>query len=274
MKTGRNDLCPCGSGKKYKKCCYRENVIPFPNKNDGISERLSEALLNLHKNILHKKPHIEEYNRYRRLHTEIMEKMVDYYLDGKYKQRIINDSFEKNENEKNLKLIGSDFNTETQENAQAFYDLLVYKNFPNMICITDDFIERNIYKNQDKLNFLQSMLNSKLGLYEITKTDQGNGQVYFKNVFTDEEVIITDMALSLQQNFDECYLYMRIISHNSINFGSGFILIIRKSDKFISNFIQEQKINYNPDDEIVRFFQLYKHYSNDEKRIRVAYSYK
>jgi len=19
---GRNDLCPCGSGKKYKKCCY------------------------------------------------------------------------------------------------------------------------------------------------------------------------------------------------------------------------------------------------------------
>jgi len=20
-KTGRNDLCPCGSGKKFKKCC-------------------------------------------------------------------------------------------------------------------------------------------------------------------------------------------------------------------------------------------------------------
>ena len=22
-KPGRNDLCPCGSGKKYKKCCGR-----------------------------------------------------------------------------------------------------------------------------------------------------------------------------------------------------------------------------------------------------------
>ena len=22
-KVGRNDLCPCGSGKKYKKCCLR-----------------------------------------------------------------------------------------------------------------------------------------------------------------------------------------------------------------------------------------------------------
>ena len=23
-RTGRNDLCPCGSGKKYKKCCGEE----------------------------------------------------------------------------------------------------------------------------------------------------------------------------------------------------------------------------------------------------------
>ena len=23
VKVGRNDLCPCGSGKKYKKCCGR-----------------------------------------------------------------------------------------------------------------------------------------------------------------------------------------------------------------------------------------------------------
>ena len=22
MSIGRNDPCPCGSGKKYKKCCY------------------------------------------------------------------------------------------------------------------------------------------------------------------------------------------------------------------------------------------------------------
>jgi hypothetical protein len=24
-KIGRNDPCPCGSGKKYKHCCYGEN---------------------------------------------------------------------------------------------------------------------------------------------------------------------------------------------------------------------------------------------------------
>jgi hypothetical protein len=25
MNAGRNELCPCGSGKKYKKCCLRED---------------------------------------------------------------------------------------------------------------------------------------------------------------------------------------------------------------------------------------------------------
>ena len=25
MKIGRNDPCTCGSGKKYKKCCYGKN---------------------------------------------------------------------------------------------------------------------------------------------------------------------------------------------------------------------------------------------------------
>jgi preprotein translocase subunit SecA len=25
-KVGRNDPCPCGSGKKYKKCCGKDTV--------------------------------------------------------------------------------------------------------------------------------------------------------------------------------------------------------------------------------------------------------
>lgn len=32
-KIGRNEPCPCGSGKKYKKCCgMGGQVIPFPNQ--------------------------------------------------------------------------------------------------------------------------------------------------------------------------------------------------------------------------------------------------
>ena len=31
MKTSRNESCPCGSGKKYKKCCGNKDFLPPPN---------------------------------------------------------------------------------------------------------------------------------------------------------------------------------------------------------------------------------------------------
>lgn len=31
MKPGRNDPCPCGSGKKYKKCCGAASSLPVPS---------------------------------------------------------------------------------------------------------------------------------------------------------------------------------------------------------------------------------------------------
>ena len=33
-KTGRNDLCPCGSGRKYKKCCEAKD------QNGGTRSRM------------------------------------------------------------------------------------------------------------------------------------------------------------------------------------------------------------------------------------------
>lgn len=50
MKTGRNDPCPCGSGKKYKKCCIHKAVIPaetvhyrrLSEAHDRLIERMSD----------------------------------------------------------------------------------------------------------------------------------------------------------------------------------------------------------------------------------------
>lgn len=41
---GRNDPCPCGSGKKYKKCCLNS-----PHGNDKIIQRYVEDVKNLDK---------------------------------------------------------------------------------------------------------------------------------------------------------------------------------------------------------------------------------
>src|SRR5512133_2866782 len=52
-KPGRNDLCPCGSGRKYKKCCLSKDeesarsttgyaVVHNPTANNGVSEGLGD----------------------------------------------------------------------------------------------------------------------------------------------------------------------------------------------------------------------------------------
>ncbi len=43
--TGRNDPCPCGSGKKFKKCCLRKDVLGTPGREGiGASADLRQAL--------------------------------------------------------------------------------------------------------------------------------------------------------------------------------------------------------------------------------------
>lgn len=48
-KVGRNDPCPCGSGKKYKNCCLgkqekTDNIISFPNKGSLNSHKTAEPI--------------------------------------------------------------------------------------------------------------------------------------------------------------------------------------------------------------------------------------
>ena len=40
-KLGRNDPCPCGSGKKYKQCCLKSEDIP---KDSDRSEAVPKAI--------------------------------------------------------------------------------------------------------------------------------------------------------------------------------------------------------------------------------------
>lgn len=52
MKIGRNDPCPCGSGRKFKKCCidqekYKKTVPPsivYEDKYDELDEKSNRVL--------------------------------------------------------------------------------------------------------------------------------------------------------------------------------------------------------------------------------------
>lgn len=61
MKIGRNDPCPCGSGKKYKHCCLQkesmstEQLIRAAVNANGYDDRISDVLCNLNRYMQRKK---------------------------------------------------------------------------------------------------------------------------------------------------------------------------------------------------------------------------
>jgi hypothetical protein len=294
MKIGRNNLCPCGSGKKYKKCCYPQTFeaetdlkdydiddCDYEDEDDLLNllenyndqDFLLQVINNLRKITLDEKSHIKEYYKIRKMHSDIVNTMVKYYEAGKFEQKIDNNYVYKNEHllksKEKLYFVKSNFDFETREGVQALYDLLIYKISSNINCITEDFIQSHRYRKPEKVEFLHSMLNSTIGLFKVTKTDIDEGYVYLKDIFTDVEYKIVDVALSGSQIHDNLYMYTRLITYHNISFNSGLSLTFDKKDSFIKAHIKTHKKNYNPEGEFFRFTQLYNHYSKNPNKIKI-----
>ena len=282
MKSGRNDPCPCGSGKKYKKCCYltEQNTvvknypsledIPGDDDDDDYNEPESffSAFNNLRRIFLDSKPHIKKYYKIRNMHSGIVNTMIQYHYDGKFKKQIDTSYVSESKKEVEVYLLEADFNLDSQLGAQAFYDMWIYKTAANVTCITDNFLRDHRYRKPEKIEFLHSMLDSRLGLFEITGTDMKEGYAYLKDVFTGAEYTIIDIGLSGNFDFDKCYIYTRIISYDGICFGTGLNFIFQKTDAFIKNHIQQHRKNFNPNGDFLRFTQLYNQYSKDSGRVK------
>ena len=291
MKPGRNDPCPCGSGKKYKKCCYlAEQNMPVKNfiKSQGIQDDEDNydedmdddlyneqklfigAINNIRKHLLRDKPHIKKYYKIRNMYGEIVNTMVQYYQDGKFKKQIDNTSDSETKREISVHLLEADFDLDTEIGAQSFYDIWIYKTASNVTCITDDFIRDHRYRKPEKIELLHSMLDSKLGLFEVTGTNIHEGYAYLKDVFTGAEYTLIDIGLSGNTNFDKHYLYTRIISHQNVSFNTGLNFIFAKTDDFIRNHIQQHRKDFNKNGEFLRFTQLCNHYSRNSDKVRVV----
>ena len=300
MKIGRNDLCPCGSGKKYKKCCYPQtfeaennikgNDIDDYEVQDEYVDEDVDNLLNSLENFndqefllqvfnsfrtitLDLKSHIKEYYKIRKMHSDIVNTMIRYHEAGKFEQKIDSNYVYKNEHlpesKETLYFIESSFNLETREGVQALYDLLVYKISPNINCITEDFIQSHRYRKPEKVEFLQSMLDSTIGLFEITKTDIDEGYVYLKDIFTGIEYKIVDIALSGSRTHDNFYMYTRLITYHGICFNTGLSLTFDKKDSFIKAHIKTHKKDYIPEGELLRFIELYNHFSKNPNKMNI-----
>ena len=235
---------------------------------DLLSEDLNETMLdfltNMQEFLLKNKPHIKEYKKIRKLHREIIDSMMNYFYN-KNSELVI----DYNINNENVYDINSKFDTSTQLGAQALGNVVIYKNASNMNCVTEDYIKNKKYRAQEKIEFLESMLNSEAGLFEVTKTDRKEGQVYVRNVLNNNEYCLTDIGLSSNLSNENFYMYMRVITYHGISFGTGLNLVFDKKDKFIQKWIKENLADFDKKQEIVRFMELYNEYEKNGNRINV-----
>lgn len=72
MKTGRNEPCPCGSGKKYKKCCMEKDEKNHDEMKKEIFEEISRHLL----------PHPSKLNYHRTFNTK--EEIINFFKSAGY----------------------------------------------------------------------------------------------------------------------------------------------------------------------------------------------
>jgi hypothetical protein len=217
---------------------------------------------------LDRKPHIKSYYKARKLYEEIITAMEDYHKNGRFEIKIDNEYPLPAPASGNGISAENRFELDSLDDPMAFYEFIVFKSAPNMNCITEDFIEKSRYKKPEKIELLQSMLDSRMGLFEITGTDMKEGYAYLKEVFTGKEYKITDIGLSGTEKHDDIYIYTRIISFQGICFGSGMSLFFYKNEKFIEDHIQRHKTEYKSEEEYLRFVQLYKYYCSNPNRIK------
>ena len=224
----------------------------------------------MRKRILDRKPHIKEYYKARKLHAEVLDSMSTYYYKGKFEPKVDMEILAQSEpyGENEYKIDSIDIDLTTRLGIFAMAELSIYKSMPHLSCITEEYIQKKHFKQPEKEEFLQSMMDSSTGLFEITGTDSYEGTVTFRNVLTNEEQQIVDIGLSDTGGRFKDHIFTRIITYRGISFNAGPALIFKKEDPYVKKTIQWMKQEPRPG-MISMFVDLYRHYMDDENRIEI-----
>ena len=157
---GRNDLCPCGSGKKYKKCCLNKDIA---------SERSSRKIGLSQKQYYELYAKLHEFSRNEKFKSEFERAketffiMEDEEINAKF-ERFFNTYFIQDHIMQNKKVMTVEFFEENKDNL--------------------DIAERDI---------LRSLFESYVSVYEVKEIK--DEKVILKDCLNDKEICTEDINL-------------------------------------------------------------------------------
>ncbi|WMT82808.1 YecA family protein [Terrisporobacter mayombei] len=153
---GRNELCPCGSGKKYKKCCLQKNQLIEFTRNKILYAK------GLYKNMENK---IYEYSKTSSFHND---------------RDVCTKKFH----------ISQDSNP-TIDKLYNTYFMYDYRNDKGNT-ITKMFIDDNkLTLSKNQINLLSSMLKANISIFKIE--DIGITKSIIRDYFNDNKIVVEDV---------------------------------------------------------------------------------
>ena len=252
----------------------QEELEDYLEENPEFFMDILDTMQGIREMSLEGKPHIKAYNKARKLHQDILSGMLDYYEKGKFTQKLEivpkEKEFCKLTKQDELIFLESSFDLDEILQQNVLIDLLIYKHHPQMNCLTEEFINQKRYKKLEKVEFLESMRDSYLGLFEVIEIDVADAYIDMRNVFTGEEIRIIDIGLSGSPGIEGIYIYTRMINYQGMTFGTGLNFFFDKQNPFIRDFIKREKKKNESKDEFKRFFELYNQFKDtyaDEESI-------
>ena len=210
----------------------------FENKSPN---EISTMLINLNKLQLNSKKHIKKYNKLRKLHSEIIDSMENYIIDGKYN---ISDNYNSIyiDADKEIPKLDFDLDSNDVDDRTILNDLFMYKNHSKLMSITELYLQKNKFRNEEKIKMLNSMKNSYVGLFKVIDTDRNDGYITYEDVFTKKKFKVIDIAMSSTLKVDKkriIYVYNRIITFDDISFGTGIHCMMTSEHKLLKEFIKK-----------------------------------
>ena len=173
---GRNELCPCGSGRKYKRCCLNKDVV---------SERAGRKVVLSQKQYSELYTRIQEYSKQDKFKEEYEKAKEMFYI---VEDESINAKFERF------------FNTYfVQDHIMESKKVM-----------TVDFYEANRDNlNTKEVEILRNLFESYVGIYEVKEVL--DGQILLTDCLTQKEVYTEDVNLLKDFKVGSCMI-ARIVS--------------------------------------------------------------
>ena len=243
------------------------------NKDELFADDMRNIMLNMRRHMLNRKSYIKKYNKYRKIHADILESMASYILDGKYDfGKYISELNKDREVSSVENLKGFDLSSDNPDDVSIIAELFVYKNLKEVPSVTEIYLEKNKFKNEDKVKLLKAMNESYVGLFKVVDIDFDNAYVTYEDVFTKKRFKVIDISMSTFSEVDKnspIYLYNRVITVDGISFGTGIHCNINYKNKEFKKFLKEH--DYENGTDFYRCLVLYE-ISKNEKNNRVRYN--